>query len=80
MFTTQGGIERHAEAVLSQLAEAVAKEESDDLAVVKAELLERISLCIARSVARSALKRSPETGRPSYTARIVNEMAQASWQ
>ena len=57
VFTTQGGIERHAEATLGQLAEAVAKAEEKEAGVVKSDLLEQISLSIARSVHNSVRKR-----------------------
>ena len=59
VFTTQGGMERHAEAAVSQLADAVAKAESRDPVAVKAEIPERLALCIARSVSSSIQKRSP---------------------
>ena len=57
VFTTQGGCESHAEAFLSSIAELVAKSEFKDTRTIKSELLEAISLSIARSVARAIFRR-----------------------
>ena len=57
VFTAQGGIENHAEAIISQIADNVAKAECRDPGRVKAEMLETISFSIARSVAKSILRR-----------------------
>ena len=59
VFTRQGGCERHAEALLSQLASAVAKAELRQASAVKTELLEHIALCIARSSASAVHRRAP---------------------
>ena len=83
VFTTQGGIEKHAEAALSQLAEAVAKAESKEAEAVKAEILEQILLTLARAVSRCIQRRCPVAlGRSSAVAsRIVREMAGLeNWQ
>ena len=56
-FTTQGGCETHAEAVLSQIAEAAARAEGRETGALKAEILETISLSIMRSMAKAVLRR-----------------------
>ena len=63
VFTVQGGIQANAEAVLSDLASAVAKAEGRDDKVVKAELFEDISLRITRAVARAIARRTPQEER-----------------
>ena len=70
-------MERCAEAAVSQLADAVAKAESTDPVAVKAEILERLALCIARSISSSIQKRSPLAlrGERPCTARMVTEMS-----
>ena len=54
------GCEKHAEAIISQIADSVAKAECRDTGRVKAEILETISLSIARSVAKAVLRRRPK--------------------
>ncbi len=68
VFTTPGGCERHAEGILSTMADAVAREEGRERAAVKAELLEAISLSIARSVAKAIIRRR----RPITNARAAS--------
>ena len=77
VFTTQGGIEKHAEAVLSQIAAAVAHAEGADTAVIKADMLEEISMSIARSVANAVIRRSKRTPcgyEPAGVGRLRVEM------
>ena len=76
VFTTQGACEPHAEALLSQIAGAIATTEESDAAVVKADMLQAISLCIARSVARSVFRRSNRKGSwaESRSARLHAEL------
>ena len=57
VFTTQGGCERHAEALISQIAKSVAKCENSSVMEVKAEMMQRISLSLARSVAKAVERR-----------------------
>ena len=57
VFTIQGGCERHAEAILSRITAAVAKCESVSAMEVKAELMQRISLTLARAAARAIERR-----------------------
>ena len=57
VFTTQGGLEPHGEALLTQICAPIATVESRDAAAMKAEMLQTFSLSIARSVARSVLRR-----------------------
>ena len=48
VFLAQGGVEWHAESVLSQIATAIAHEEETNPADVKSEMLQQISLSLAR--------------------------------
>ena len=59
VFTAQGGCEKHAEAIISQIADNVAQAECRDKGKVKAEMLETISMSIARSVATAVIRRRP---------------------
>ena len=59
VFTCQGGVEGHAESILSLVAQAVAKAEEVEAAVIKADMLERLSICLARHVARAIIRRTP---------------------
>jgi hypothetical protein len=68
VFTAQGGIQRNAEAVLSSLAAAIARVEGKALAKVKAEILEDLSLTLARRAARAILRRAPRPDRPTSDA------------
>ena len=56
MFTCQGGVERHAEKMVSQIADAVAKAEETDASAVKADFLESIGICLAMYTARSIFR------------------------
>ena len=77
VFTCQGGCEGHAEAILSRIATSVGKCEGVDAAVIKAEMMEDISFCIGRSVAKAVHKRGQITGsRRSHTQRALEEAAQ----
>ena len=58
VFTTQGGCDKHSEALLSQIADLVARTESREPGVVKAELLQLISMSIMKSVANAVIRRS----------------------
>ena len=60
VFTAQGGCEKRAEAILSQIADSVAKAECRDVGKVKAELLETISMSIAKSAAKAIARRRPK--------------------
>ena len=57
VFTTQGGMERHCEAILSKIAAGVAKNEDVSAAEVKAEITQEICLSLMRSVAKAILRR-----------------------
>jgi len=59
VFTCQGGCERHAEGIVAQIAEAVARAEFVEAAAVKADMLEQISVCLARNNARAIAQRMP---------------------
>ena len=75
VFTCQGGIEGRAEAIISQIAESVAKAEETDPQSVKAEILERISLSIARHVARAITRRTNHSRLRSPSSRILEAAA-----
>ena len=57
VFTTQGECEAHAESVIAQIAVEIAKLELREAALIKAEMLQAISLSIARSVAKAVMRR-----------------------
>ena len=57
VFTVQGGCEAHAEALLSQIADAVGRAEGQHPAIIKKEMLEAISMSIMRSAAKAVLRR-----------------------
>ena len=59
VFTTQGALEKHSEAILSQITDAIPRNECQEARQVKAELLEAISFSIARSVAKAVMRRRP---------------------
>ena len=59
VFTTQGGCEKHAEAIISQIADKVAKAECRDAGKIKAEMLQTICMSIMRSVAKAIARRRP---------------------
>ena len=73
VFTAQGGIERHAEAVLAQIATAIAAEEDISAAQVKAEMLQQISLCLTRCAAKAVVRRKPRVyaGGPPCARRCI---------
>ena len=57
-----GGVEdTEAAPVLHQIAQAVAAVEDREVAAVKAELLQRLSMELARSAAQAVLRRTPKT-------------------
>ena len=57
VFTAQCDCERHAEALISQIATSVAKCENSSAMEVKAEMMQRIALCLARSAAKAIDRR-----------------------
>ena len=57
VFTAQGGMERHAEAILSRIAAGVAKNEDASAAEIKAEFMQEVSVSLMRSVAKAVLRR-----------------------
>jgi len=59
VFTVQGGMERHAEALLSRIAQAVSQEEGGSVSEVKAEIVQTISISLARSAASTVMRRRP---------------------
>ena len=76
VFTAQGGCERHAEAIISQIADNVAKAECRDPGVTKAEIMQTISLSIARSVASAIMRRRqrPRATCPAAGTTLLEEL------
>ena len=60
VFTTQGGCDKRTEALLSQIADVVARSECRESGAVKAEMLQAISMSIMKSVAKSIIRRSSQ--------------------
>ena len=77
VFTTQGGCEKTSEALLSRITDAIARSEGRDAARVKADLLEMISMSIARSVARAVIRRRPKH-RPASGAMLPDDLEEAA--
>ena len=76
VFTCQGGCEAHAESILTRIATCIDKCEGVDAASVKAEMMESISLCIERSVARAIHRRATtRQTRKTQTLRSLEEAA-----
>ena len=59
VFTSQGGVQRNAEAVIAQLAEVIARVEAKDAASIRAEMLQDVSLTLVRHAAQAINKRRP---------------------
>ena len=68
VFTTQGGVERHGEAILSRIAAAVSASDEASVAEVKAEMMQQISLCLARSVAKAIRRRRPAVANSAHSS------------
>ena len=77
VFTTQGGCEKHAEANISQIADAVGHVEGRDAGKVKAEILENLCLSIMKSVAKAVIRRRPRPRAQmcSQSMTLVTELA-----
>ena len=61
VFTVQGGIETRAEALLSRIAKEISEAEGTSQAAVKKEMLEAISVSLARAASKAVLRRRPHT-------------------
>ena len=57
VFTAQGGCEKQAEAIISQIADKVSQMEGRDAGKIKAEMLEAICTSIMKSVATAVARR-----------------------
>ena len=57
VFTTQGGLERHGEALLSKIAVAIAANEEASAAEVKAAMQQELSVNLMRSIAKTIRRR-----------------------
>ena len=77
VFTAQGGCESHAESILSQIADAVAKQEDLDAGVVKADMLERISFSLARSCATTITRRASRATYSCAARRRLEDLSMA---
>ena len=75
VFTCQGGIQSNAEAILTSLAESVAKVEGTAPALVKANIVADISRTLVRAASRALLRRTPRFDGNSCCERIMEEMA-----
>lgn len=62
-FTVQGVCEPHTESILSQLVDAISRQEDAGAATIKSEILEGISFSLARSAVAAVAKRSSKLGR-----------------
>ena len=78
VFTSQGGVDKRAKPILSQIAEAGAEVEETDAQSVKADMLKRISLCIHRHVARAIARRSNPFRQKPPGARVLQAAAAGS--
>ena len=50
---------KHSEAILSQITDAISRNEGREAGQIKSELLEEISCSIAQSVAKAVMRRQP---------------------
>ena len=74
VFTVQGGMGRHTEALLASIAKAVSKEEGTVLAEAKSEIIQAVTLSLARSAAKAVTRRRPATvARNSELQRSLQE-------
>ena len=76
VFESQGGMATEAAAVLHKLANAVAQAENSDPSKMKAEILQRIGLALARRAA-SAIKRRRSCRDSPVTAACHREIARS---
>ena len=77
-----GGVEdEEAAPVFHQIAQAVAAVEDREVAAVKQELLERLSLGLVRSAARAVLRRTPKTpvGGEGAALAFLRREARLAW-
>ena len=84
VFTTQGGCEVHAEAVISQIAAAIASAEGCSSAAIKSDMMQMILMINARSVAKAISRRKKRrwmqlvanTGRVSAEIATLQELGE----
>jgi len=57
VFTTQGGCEQHALVLISQIAQSAADCQNASVMEAEADLMQRISVSLARSVAEAVERR-----------------------
>ena len=68
VFTCQGGCEKRAEGIISQIADAIASAGDVEAATVKSDFLEQISACLARHTARAISRRIPKKAKLACNA------------
>ena len=75
-FSAQGGTEGHTESMLTQIATTIASEEETSVAEVKADMLQALSVSLARSAAKAVTRRKPRvhTGIDTGTRRTIAEV------
>lgn len=66
VFTAQGGMQNRSESFITQLATAIAKNESSEMSMVKAEIVQDLSRALARAAVRAIARR---TKRPDIACR-----------
>ncbi len=76
VFTAQGACDTRAEAILTQIADAIADAEGIPKSKIKADMMEEISISIARSVVRAVLRRPP-AGSRRHAGNVARVLAAA---
>ena len=74
VFTSQGGMQSRTEAFITQFAAAIAKNESSEPGVVKAEIIEDLSRTLAHAAARAISRRTHPMVSENRAARMQEEM------
>ena len=59
VFSVQGGIQKNAEAILTQLAVDISRQEGKASSLIKAEITRDLSLSLLRSAVTAVAKRTP---------------------
>ena len=76
VFTTLGGIEPRGAAILHRIAECVAAAEGAQLDQIKSDMLQRLTICVARTSAQTIRRRMCYKG--SVVGKIVATLATAT--
>ena len=78
VFEMQGGVEARCAAILHRIASAVAHVEEADPVILKAQLLQRVAIIVARGNAKAVKRREDPrvcSGRPDASRRLLAEAA-----